>query len=92
MAQALRVKQNIFTLNLDRPLQPTQESLMRINQDNVHGVIVNKQQQHWVAFRILQDHLWFLDSQDKPKIVSFAWFLQYVEEYRQAFLIQHTSD
>ena len=44
MAQALRVKHNIYRLNLDDPVQPAEEQVLRIFGDNVLGMIVNVEQ------------------------------------------------
>ena len=89
MAAALRVKQNIYKMDLDKPLQPEEDNLQRIYDDDVVGIVVNKSQLHWVAFKVVEQHIWLLDSQLAPRSTTFQAFLEYVRFYRNAFLIRH---
>ena len=88
MAQALRVKDNIYRLNLDDPVQPAEEQVMRIFGDNVLGMTVNVEQRHWVAVRIADGRLWLLDSEQAPVQLSVLQLLDYVATYRHAFLVE----
>ena len=88
MAQALRVKDNIYRLNLDDPVQPAEEQVLRIFGDNVFGMIVNVEQRHWVAVRIAGGHLWLLDSEQTPVLLNVLQLLDYVATYRHAFLVE----
>ena len=91
MAQALRVKQNLYKLDLDNPLQPRQEDLLRIFEDDVMGVVVNKSQVHWFALKVLDQQIWLLDSVHDPRTLTFQSFLKCVQEpeHRNAFLVRH---
>ena len=88
MAQALRVKLNIYKLDLDNPLQPKKKDLMRIFEDDVMGVVVNKSQEHWYAIKLLGQQIWRLDSTERPKTMTFQAFLDCIREHRNAFLVR----
>ncbi len=88
MAQALRVKNNLYMLDLDNPLRPNQDSMMRIFAEDVRGIVVNLDQRHWVAFRILDGNIWFLNSQGAPELKSFEQLCNYITEFRHAFLLR----
>ena len=62
---------------------------MRIFEDSVMGVVVNKSQEHWYAFKMLEQQIWHLDSQETPRDVTFQEFLEYVRKDRNAFLVRH---
>ena len=49
MAIAMRVKHDLFKLNLSNPIQNTLGSLRRIFQPGVLGIIVNQKNAHWVG-------------------------------------------
>ena len=75
MAQALRVKQNLFKLGLDSSLKQTEEdNLQRIYGDDVVGVMINQLGAHWVAARVDDGGFWLLDSQPRPHLNSFQHF------------------
>ena len=65
MAHALRVKQNFFKLNVDDPIQDNDDSLHRIISPNVLGVVVNIKNNHWIAYRLVNDEIWLLDSEKR---------------------------
>ena len=85
MAQALRVKLNIYKLDLDNPLQPKKKDLMRIFEDDVIGVVVNKSQEHWYAIKMLGQQIWLLGSTERPKTMTFQTFLACIREHRILF-------
>ena len=88
MAQALRVKNNIFRLNVDDPVQPSEEHVQRIFADNVLGMVVNLEQVHWVAARIVHNRIWLLDSCKVPVLRTLTAMVEYVREHRHAFLLE----
>ena len=88
LAQALRVKNNLYRLNLDDPLQATEISLMRAHADNALGVVVNIANTHWVAIRVIEGVVWLLDSQSRPQHITFDEFLLFVRRHRNAFLLE----
>ena len=88
MAQALRVNQNIYKLDLDNPLQPKKKDLMRIFEDDVIGVVVNKSQEHWYAIKMLGQQIWLVDSTQRPETMTFQAFLECIREHRNAFLVR----
>ena len=88
MAQALRVKGNLFMLVLDNPLRPTDDNVMEIYSADVKGVVVNVEQTHWVAFRLMDNGIWLLDSQLSPKWTTFEGMLTYISTYHNAFVVR----
>ena len=87
MAQALRIKDNLYKLDLDNPLQPREDNLLRIYADNVHGLVLNKLNRHWVAFRLVDGSFWRLDSQLQPEVVTLEHLSEQIARYRNAFLV-----
>jgi hypothetical protein len=87
MAQALRIKDNLYKLDLDNPLQPREDNLLRIYADNVHGLVLNKLNRHWVAFRVVDGSFWRLDSQLQPEVVTLEHLSEQIARYRNAFLV-----
>ena len=50
--------------------------------------LLPKAQAHWVAIRVLNGHLWLLDSEHHPSVITFDELLAYVATYRHAFLVE----
>jgi hypothetical protein len=92
MAQALRVKHNLFRLDLDKPIQDDEDSLHRIFADSVLGVIVNIDNVHWVAIRVVADQLWLLDSEGRPQQMSFAEYRRFLQQYRNKFVVEQIQE
>ena len=57
LATALRVKHNLFKLNLDNPIQNALGSLRRIFQPGVLGILVNQKNAHWIAYRAVDGQI-----------------------------------
>ena len=88
MTYALQQKQNIFEMNVNRPILPGDATdAQRIYGENVMGVIVNQNQFHWVALRVLDHQIWLLDSLHDPVRLTFQQYLGFLEKYRNAFLV-----
>jgi hypothetical protein len=88
MATALRVKHNLFKLNLDDPIQDNIDSMHRIFSDLVLGVVVNIDNRHWIAYRCVDEQIWKLDSAKTPARKSFAEFQKELKKYRNKFAIE----
>ena len=88
MATALRVKDNLYQFNVDAPLLGNDDDMMRIFTDYVRGVVVNLQQQHWVAVRVVAGDIWLLDSLTAPRLLTFDDLVRFVRTYRHAFLVE----
>ena len=88
MTTFLRVKRNIYTMNVNSPLQPQEKDLVQIFAEDVLGFLVNQPGVHWLAFRVIDGAIWQLDSMETPRIMSFQEVLAYVRRYPHAFLIQ----
>ena len=74
-------------LDLDSPVQSDPTSAARIYASNCLGVIVNKHQSHWVAFKIQNNQLWLLDSCEEPLQMSFQEYVEVLRAYRNAFAV-----
>ena len=79
----------IFKLNLDDPIQDNADSLHRIFSPNVLGVVVNIANTHWVAYRFINEQIWFLDSEKVPVRQSFAQYRAFLRKHRNKFAIEH---
>jgi hypothetical protein len=79
-----------MALDLDNPIQPNEVSAHRIRDENAHGVIVNKDQTHWVTFKATGEQLWLLDSELEPAPYTFEEYLRFLKRYRHAFLLYET--
>ena len=67
MTFALRQKNNLFVLDVDNPVQPEGDDPMRIYEDDVLGIVINKDQNHWMSFRVEAGQIWHLDSIHHPR-------------------------
>ena len=50
--------------------------------------VVNLEQIHWVAFRVVEGRVWFLDSQSEPQRITFEQLMNYITVNRNAFLVR----
>ena len=73
---------------LTNPVQPNEESFLRIHAPSSLGIIVNEDERHWTAVRWEHDSYWLLDSL-KPNAMPMTLTdaITYIERYRHAFLI-----
>ena len=72
-----------FTLEVNDPVQPTPASVARMKNRDSLGLVVNKDNQHWVAFRYENDgSLWLLDSQGDPEVVNETYLIKFLQRYR----------
>ena len=78
-------------LDLDNPVQPTQDSGLRIYEEDTLGVVVNKQQSHWVTFKIEHGEIWLLDSEAEPARYSYDKYIAFLKVYRNAFALVDES-
>ena len=78
-----------FMLDLDNPIQSALEaSCHRISLQEPPGVVVNKDNLHWVAFVAMDTHIWLLDSQARPERYTFEAYRAYIATYHNAFAIR----
>ena len=78
-------------LDLNKPIQPTHESGLRIYEEDTLGVVVNKQQSHWVTFKIEHGEIWLLDSEAEPARYSYEKYIAFLKMYRNAFALVDES-
>ena len=75
-------------LDLDNPVQPAATSARRVFDADTLGVIVNKDQVHWVAFKAVSGQIWLLDSQMRgPELYDFPRYQAFLLTYRHAFCL-----
>ena len=85
MAFALRHHTNTYELDLNSPVLQIELSKMCIFAPNVCGIIVNKQQRHWVTIKEVEGDLWLLDSQELPVKLTYEAYLEFLSIYGPAF-------
>ena len=82
-----------YKLDLDNPIQShDRQSIARIYHRRTAGVIVNKNQTHWVAFRYHNNRIWLLDSQRRPELYTEPAYILYLRTYRHAFAVVNEGD
>ena len=92
MTFALRQKNNLFVLDVDNPVQPEGDDPMRIYEDDVLGIVINKNQNHWMSFRMENGQIWNLDSLHQPRRVNYDEYVATLREYRNAFAVRPNHD
>ena len=75
-------------LDLDNPVLPNENSARRIFGMDTVGLIVNKEQSHWVAFKIFAGQIWLLDSTCEPEPFTFQEYLAFLRRYPNAYLLR----
>ena len=65
---------------------------MRIYQDDVLGIVINKNQNHWMSFRMENDQIWNLDSLHQLRRVNYEEYVATLREYRHAFAVRLNHD
>ena len=85
-------RENGMLLDLDNPVHWNDLSAARIRDARTFGVIVNKDQARWVAFKRSTDRIWLLDSvADGPIEYTFEEYQDFLKEFKDAFCLQSTS-
>ena len=70
------------------PVQPNEESFLRIHAPSSPGLVVNEDGRHWTAVRWEHDSYWLLDSlRATPIPITQPEAIRYIRRYRNAFLI-----
>ena len=93
LSYALRLKGHLFSLNLDNQLLDDTDRPLRIFDDTVRGVVVNMDNEHWVAFRHVEGKIWQLDSTQAPWIVTYDEFLAFIATYEShAYAVETRRD
>ena len=77
-----------WKMDLDMPVQPNDESFLRIHAPSSLGFVVNDEGRHWTAVRLEHDSYWLLDSlRATPIPMTQPEAIRYLRRYRHAFLI-----
>ena len=87
LATVLRVHANIYSLDLDNPIQPQQPSALRIFAPDTLGVVVNRANVHWFAYKNINGEIWVLDSMLDPHTVTFDGYKDALRTYTGAFAV-----
>ena len=87
MAFALRMHHNIFKLDVDNPLPRTRGAVERLRQQETVGIVIDQGQAHWTAAKVVNDNIWYLDSQKSPELWSEERFVNHIQRFRHAFAI-----
>ena len=89
LATALRAAMNIYSLDVNDPINHRSENPARIFAPDTAGVVVNKAGWHWFAYKSIDDQIWCLDSMHKPTPLSYNEYLQALAlpEHRNAFAV-----
>ena len=87
LATVLRVHANIYSLDLDNPIQPQQPSALRIFAPDTLGVVVNRGNVHWFAYKSINGEIWVLDSMKDPHTVTFDGYKDALRTYTGAFAV-----
>jgi hypothetical protein len=77
-----------MSLDVNQTVAFTEASLREIYDDDVLGVIVNKNNTHWVSFKCVSGVLWLLDSQQAPEPYTFSEYTRFLAEYPNAFSLR----
>ena len=76
-------------MDVDNPVQPEGDDPMRIyNKDEVLGIVINKDQNHWMSFRVEAGQIWHLDSIHRPRRVGYEEYVATLRQYRHAFALR----
>ena len=76
LATALRAAMNIYSLDVNDPINHRSKNPARIFAPNTAGVVVNRAGCHWFAYKSLHGQIWCLDSMRAPTRVSYSDYLQ----------------
>ena len=87
LATVLRVHANIYSLDLDNPIQPQQPSALRIFAPDTLGVVVNRANVHWFAYKNINGEIWVPDSMLDPHTVTFDGYTDALRTYAGAFVV-----
>ena len=91
MATALRVKQNIFKLDLDNPVQNSAVSRGRLYDASVVGMVVNEHNTHWTAVRYVEGRIWKLDSVHGIEQLTPQGYEAYLAIHRNKFAVVNVA-
>ena len=82
LAFALQFHGNVYSLDVNRPFLPTEESALKVFSPDVVGVLVNQNNAHWVAVRVHEGQIWLLDStHPAPRELSLLDFRTLILRY-----------
>ena len=87
LATALRAHGNIYSLDLDNPIQHHQESALRIYEHDTLGIVANRANAQWFAYKHVNGEIWLLDSMVAPHTVTFDGYKAALRTYTGAFAV-----
>jgi hypothetical protein len=88
LTHALICFENTYTLDVNMPILPLTTMPEEIFSDDILGVIVNKDQGHWVGVKVVENLIWLLDSIRLPQLLSHSEYLDYLLRFDRAFFIR----
>ena len=92
LAFALQFHGNVYSLDVNRPFLPTEESALKVFSPDVVGVLVNQNNAHWVAVRVHEGDIWMLDSmRTAPRKLSLQDFRALILTYARVYPIVSLS-
>ena len=94
LATALRAAGNLFSLDVNDPINHRSENPSRILAPETLGVVVNKAGWHWFAYKNENGQIWRLDSLSQPTPLSYDEYLQdlALPDHRNAFALVALPD
>ena len=81
----LQYHHNMYSLGVNSPVLPTLPECMRIFSEDVAAVIVNMDNRHWVALKVVNHEIWILDSTRKPEVLSQDSYQAFLLDYPTAY-------
>ena len=87
LATALRAHGTIYSLDLDNPIQHHQASALHIHEHDTLGIVANRANVHWLAYKHANGELWLLDSMVAPHTVTFDAYRDALRTYAGAFAV-----
>ena len=87
LATVLRTKHNMFTLDVNNPVQATEASSARLFSESTAGLVINHPHTHWVAIRFWRGCIWLLNSTGTPQHMSHDDYLAYIAEFPGSFAV-----
>ena len=90
LTMALRKKDNLYMMDVDRPLTPDKLE-ERISKSGFVGIVVNIDNIHWVAIRVVENEFWLLDSLKTPQNITPEMVKEYITENKNAFIVRRVG-
>jgi hypothetical protein len=72
-------------------LRPLFEDPHSIYVDSCQGAVVNQQNRHWVALRVVDGAVWLLDSMRTPRRLTHDEYVKFVTQYPASYEVRRTQ-